>query len=57
MRGHLQAGLLVGTADGALDETVGVGLGGVNFGILASVLGALVPAEVCEWVSLVSSSS
>jgi hypothetical protein len=48
MRWHLQAGLLVGTADGALDETVRVGLGGVNLGVLASVLGALVPAEICK---------
>lgn len=37
---------MVGTGDGALDETVGVGLGSVNLGVLAGVLGALVPAEI-----------
>ena len=44
---YLQLGLGALASDGALDETVGVGLRGKHGGILASVLDSLVPAEVC----------
>lgn len=44
--GHLQLSLLTGTANGALDKSVGIGLGRINLGILAGVLEALVPAEI-----------
>lgn len=44
---RLQLGLGAGATNGALDQTVGVGLGSVNLGILAGVLEALVPAEIC----------
>lgn len=43
---------MIGTANGALDETVGVRLGSIHLGILAGVLGALVPAEVCGLISM-----
>lgn len=49
----LQLGLLV-AGNGALDETVGAGLGGVDLGVLAGVLGALVPAKVYKIVSTTS---
>lgn len=42
----LQTGLLA-AGHGALDETVGAGLRSVHLGILAGVLGTLVPAEIC----------
>lgn len=45
---HLQLGLLAGAAHRALDETIGVGLWRVHLGVLAGVLGALVPVEVWE---------
>ena len=45
---RLQLRLLVGAAHRALDETIGVRLGGVHLGILAGVLGTFVPAEVYE---------
>ena len=45
---NLQLGLAALANDGALDETVGVGLRCVHFGIFASVLEALVPAQVCD---------
>jgi len=48
---------LVGTADGALDETVGVRLGSIHLGILAGVLEALVPAEICGLISMRSKLS
>lgn len=50
---HLQPSLLSSTADSALDETIGVGLRGVDLGVLASVLETLVPAEIDLEVVLV----
>ena len=50
-RGNLLSG------DLALDEAVGVGLGNVDLGILASVLQALVPGQVCHNVSTCSVKS
>jgi hypothetical protein len=50
----LQAGLLAGAGHGALDETVGAGLGSIHLGVLAGVLGALVPAEICTERGIVS---
>lgn len=43
---HLQLSLLARATNGALDETIGVGLGSVHLGILAGVLDTLVPAEI-----------
>lgn len=43
---HLQLSLWARATHGALDKTVGVGLGGVHLGILAGVLDTLVPAEI-----------
>lgn len=46
---HLQLGLgLSLSVDGALYQTVGVGLRSKHFGILSSVLQSLVPAQVCD---------
>jgi hypothetical protein len=44
---RLQTSLLA-TGNGALDETVGTGLRSVDLGVLAGVLDALVPAEICK---------
>lgn len=38
----------LGASDLALDEAVGARLGSVHLGVLAGVLVALVPAEVCH---------
>jgi hypothetical protein len=45
---HLQFSLCILAGDGTLNEAIGVGLRGVDFGILAGVLQALVPAQVCD---------
>lgn len=44
--------LLAAPRHSALDETVGVGLRGIHFSILASVLQAFVPAEICRGFQL-----
>ena len=41
--------------DAALDQAIGVALRGVHFGVLAGVLEALVPAEVCELLATIKS--
>jgi hypothetical protein len=51
----LQTGLLA-TGHGALDEAVGTGLRSVDLGVLAGVLDALVPAEICEEKTIVRKS-
>jgi hypothetical protein len=51
----LQTSLLA-TGHGALDETVRTGLRGVDLGVLAGVLGALVPAEICQEKAIVRKS-
>lgn len=51
----LQTGLLA-TGHGAFDETVGTGLRSVDLGVLAGVLDALVPAEICQEKAVVSNS-
>jgi hypothetical protein len=45
---NLQLGLSALANDGALDETVGVGLRSVDFSILARVLETLVPAQIYQ---------
>jgi hypothetical protein len=52
---RLQTGLLA-TGNSALDETVRTGLRSVHFGVLAGVLGALVPAEICKEKIIVRNS-
>jgi hypothetical protein len=45
----LQLGSCILPGDGALDEPVRVGLRRIDFGVFASVLETLVPAQVCEY--------
>jgi hypothetical protein len=45
---RLELGACALASNGALNQTIGVGLRSVNFGICAGVLQAVKPAEICR---------
>ena len=45
---RLELGACALASNGALDQTVGVGLRSVHFGICAGVLQAVKPTEICR---------